>query len=226
MTGALLLQIFLYVNIFAIGALAVLAIQHAHAHFRPDAHKETQPTPEPEAALPQAVKRRLLRAAETQYQTILDRSAADLQHSLQATSIDLTKQLNKLGSEIVHDELQRYKQTIDQLRQKAEEGLGGAQDEITAHQAELKAKLDERHKELEAKLEEQHQQRVADLQARLEAEQQQVISQIDTKLADAVASFLTETLQHEVDLGAQTAYMTAMLEEHKAELVKKVSNEA
>jgi hypothetical protein len=48
---------------------------------------------------------------------------------------------------------------------------------------------------------------------------------MDTKLADAVTSFLMETLQHNVDLGAQSAYLTAMLDEHKDELVKGVKHE-
>jgi hypothetical protein len=55
------------------------------------------------------------------------------------------------------------------------------------------------------------------------AEKQKMIELMDTKLADAVGSFLVETLQHNIDLGAQTAYLTAQLEEHKAELVKGVS---
>jgi len=41
-----------------------------------------------------------------------------------------------------------------------------------------------------------------------------------------VASFLTETLQHNVDLGAQSAYLTAMLEEHKADFAKEVADES
>jgi hypothetical protein len=57
------------------------------------------------------------------------------------------------------------------------------------------------------------------------AERQALIQQMETKLADGVASFLTETLQHNVDLGAQTAYLTAMLEEHKDELTKGLKDE-
>jgi hypothetical protein len=45
-------------------------------------------------------------------------------------------------------------------------------------------------------------------------------------LADAVASFLIETMQHNVDLGAQSTYLTTMLEEHKTELTKGIIDEA
>ena len=59
----------------------------------------------------------------------------------------------------------------------------------------------------------------------LAAEKEQLAKLMDTKLADAVASFLMETLPHNVDLGAQSAYLTSMLEEHKAELVREVAGE-
>jgi hypothetical protein len=43
-------------------------------------------------------------------------------------------------------------------------------------------------------------------------------------LGDAVASFLIDTLQHEVDLGAQTNYLIKTLDEHKDELKKEVDD--
>ena len=52
---------------------------------------------------------------------------------------------------------------------------------------------------------------------------EQIIGQLDTKIADGIASFLVETLQHNVDLGAQTAYLTAQLEEHKADLIREIA---
>jgi len=69
--------------------------------------------------------------------------------------------------------------------------------------------------ELEAKLKEE-----------IAAEKKQLVQQLDTKLSDAVASFLLETMQHEVDLGSQSAYLTKMLDEHKAELIKELMDEA
>ena len=61
--------------------------------------------------------------------------------------------------------------------------------------------------------------------AELEAQKAQLIAQIDTKLADSVVAFLVETLQHDVDLGAQTQYLTKMLDEHKADFSGKVKDE-
>ena len=111
--------------------------------------------------------------------------------------------------------MQRYRALIDELRKQSETTAVGGQSKLAEHQAELSARLDERQIELEAKLSDE-----------MIAEKQRLTQQVDTKLADAVASFLIETLQHNVDLGAQSAYLTAMLEEHKAELTKGIVDEA
>lgn len=212
-----LLQLFLLLNVFLIGALTAVAVRHAYAHFRPSQHEPEKPhhTPPQSAHLPPATRERLLQAAQANFQKVLERSAADLHHDLKTTTIQLNKQLEQLGAAIISDEMKRYQEGLDELRARTEITIGSAQSEITQHQAELKAKLVEHQAELEANMGEQ-----------IAAEKQQLIQQIDTKLADAVASFLTETLQHNVDLGAQSSYLTAMLEEHKAELTKGVSDEA
>jgi hypothetical protein len=41
-----------------------------------------------------------------------------------------------------------------------------------------------------------------------------------------VVSFLIETLQHDIDLGAQSAYLTKVLEEHKDDFKQGVSSES
>lgn len=208
------LQIFLLINVFLMGMLATVAIRHAYAHFRPhshDAEKKPRP-PAPKAHLSPEVKAKLLEDARIKFQAELEHSASDLQRELQTTTGQLNKQLEKLGTEIVSDEMKRYHASIDQMRQQANTALSGAQSSIAVHQAELEAKLAERQTELEAKLAEQ-----------IAGEQQRLIQQIDTKLADAVASFLSEALQHNVDLGAQSPYLTALLEEHKADFKREVN---
>lgn len=210
------LQIFLLVNVFLIGALTAVAIRHAYAHFRPAHHEEEKPhrTP-PTAHLPPAIREQLLHAAKANFQVVLERSANQLQHSLDSTSTQLNKQLEKLGTKIIEDETERYRTTLDLLREQAETAINGAQSEISQHQTDLQAKLVEHQAKVEA-----------ELTAKMTAEHEQLLQQIDTKLADAVTSFLFETLQHNVDLGAQSSYLTAMLEEHKDELTKGVKNEA
>lgn len=210
------LQIFLLVNVFLIGALTAVAIRHAYAHFRPAAHHEPEkPRPTVQRVqLPPEVRERLLRTAQTNFESILNRTASELQHDLKATSLHLDQQLEKLGTKIVSDEMERYHVNLEQLRKQAESAITTAQTDITSHQTDIKAKLTEQQTALEAQLAE-----------KIAAEEAKILERIDTKLGDAVTSFLMETLQHNIDLGAQSDYLIAMLDEHKAELTKGVKNE-
>lgn len=202
---ATFLQLFLLLDVFLMGALTATAIRHAYAHFRP-----AKP-PEPETAhssaqsthMPAATREHLLEVAQTNFQKVLDRSASQLEHDLEATAARLNKTLEQLGTVVVGNELEHYRKELTQLRKQAEASVDGIRTEITKHQAELKDNLAKE----------------------MEAEKQMLIKQIDTKLADAVGSFLIETLQHNVDLGAQSPYLIAMLEEHKADFVKEVGDE-
>lgn len=202
MTGITFLQIFLLINVFIIGALSATAIRHAWAHFRPRPIKPEKPAPQP-VHLPPEVKERLLEKAQEDFKAILDKSANELQADLQSTASDLNKQLEKLGETVVTSETQRYQTMLEALRVQAETIITTAQTDIKDHQTDLKAKLTDN----------------------INAEKEQLIAQLDTKLADAVSSFLTETLQHNVDLGAQVPYMLSTLEEHKAELIKGINDE-
>lgn len=217
------LQIFLLVDVFVMGAIAAISVRHAFAFFR---HRKDEKKPvvvEPEkphvavqtAKLPPAVREKIVATAQANFQTILNRSAEELQQDLKHTTAQLDKQLQKLGVQIISTEMKRYQADIDKLRLEVTGEIGGAQTEITKHQTELKAKLDARQTELEAKLD-----------ADIKAEQERLVQNIDTKLADAVASFLMDTLQHNVDLGAQNSYLIATLEEHKNEFKKGISDEA
>ena len=213
--NAQFLQIFLLINIFLIGVVTALAVQHAFAHFKPHPPEADKPRPTPQNAhLPFEVRKHLLEAAQTHFEAVLDRSAAELQHDLTTTTAQINKQLERLGTEIVNDEMKRYRTSLDDLRKQTEATIASAQTEIAEHQSGLQAQLAQRQTELEAKLTEE-----------MAAEKQHLAQQIDTKLADAVASFLIETMQHNVDLGAQSTYLTTMLEEHKAELTKGITDE-
>lgn len=197
-----LLEIFLLFNALVVGIVATLAIQHAIAHFRP--RKDVKKTADTSAHLPTAVRDQLLADAQKKYQTMLDQAASDLQKDLSKTSTELTSQLHDIGSKIVNDELEQYKNTLKDMHVQADEAINGGRKDIETYQKEMKDKL----------------------AAEMETEKQRLIAQIDTKLSDAVVSFLIETLQHDVDLGAQSAYLTKVLEEHKEDFKKGVSDES
>ena len=207
------LQFFLLINVFLIGLLIPFGIRHAKAHFRPEEHDaEKVHHKTPAAHLPIATKERLLHEAETHFQTIIDRSTKELEHNLANINAQLNKRIQKMTDEIVTNEIKRYETNLDKMRKSAEDKINDAQIDIDKHQADLKEKLKARQIELEAELEQ-----------RIKEKEAQLSKDIDTKLADGVISFLTETMQHNVDIGAQSDYLIAMLEEHKAELTKDLS---
>lgn len=206
MNLATILQIFLLVDVFFVGVLAVIAVQHASAHFRP--HKQPENSPQAATApykdyVSPTMRERLAKESEARFQDALNRSAAELQTNLGSTAGQLDQLLKQLGAEIVGNELERYRTELSQLRKQAQTDMGAIKTEIEAHKAELETQL----------------------QQELAAEKQRLVQQLDTKLADAVSSFLLETLQHNIDLGAQEAYLKSTLEEHKADFVQEVADE-
>lgn len=211
--SSLFLQIFLIINVFLIGAATAVAIRHAYAHFKPQTHDAEHPhhTAAQQAHVSPQVKARLMKAAEAKMEAALERSAIQFEKSLQETTGRLDRQLERLGSKIISDEMARYSKALEELQARTQLSIGGAQSEIDQHQADLKTKLAERQAELEAQL-----------AAEMDAKKAQLTEELDTKLADAVASFLIETLPHDVDLGAQSAYLTRMLEEHKEDITQGV----
>lgn len=205
MSIATVLQIFLIVDVFFVGVLATVALQHAVAHFRPQKQSETPPstTAPTKDYVPPMMRERLAKESEAKFQDALNHSATELQNSLGATAGQLDQLLKQLGAEIVGNELERYRTDLTQLRTQAQADMGAIKTEVEAHKTELETQL----------------------QQELTAEKQRLIQQLDTKLADAVSSFLIETLQHNIDLGAQEAYLKSMLAEHKADFAREVADE-
>jgi len=204
MSGNILIQIFIFIEVFLMGVVAVIAVQHAYAHFKPEKpepERHDQPFINP---IPPSMKEHFLKVSETQFQTVLKRSASQLQYDLEVSTEQINGLVKKLATEIVSAEMERYRIQLSQLHDQTETDMRGIRDEVTKHEAELKAKA----------------------AAEIEAEKKMLIKQIDTKLADAVGSFLVETLQHNIDLGNQGSYLVGMLEEHKADFTKEVSDES
>jgi DNA repair exonuclease SbcCD ATPase subunit len=300
--GNIALQAFLLINILIVGAVIALAVVYLRAHLKEKSEPKKVEKPEALPILPSDARRRILHDAEEDYQEVLKRSALELQRNLETTTQRLNEQLDKMGTNIVSDEMERYKHGLDDLRKETENAVGSASAEIQKHQTELRAKLLERQAEVEAKIREQeaeleaklaartteleetfkqrqaefakkqaelesellkrqseldatvkereaslakrqaeldeelvrrqkeHADKQAALAAKLEqdmaAEREKAATALETKIGDTIATFLTETLGHNVDLGAQTAYLTSVLEEHKDDLVKGLRDDA
>ncbi len=192
--NSVFLQIFIFIDVFMIGALVPLIFRHAHMHYKPEKHKSDKPQ------VSAAVRERLLHNSELQYQKVLDHSVNVLQRDLDASASQINGLVTRFAGVIVGDEMERYRSELSKLHKQAEADMANIRQEISGHEAEIKEKY----------------------QAEMELEKKRLISQIDTKLGDAVGSFLVETLQHNVDLGNQTQYLVAMLEEHKDEFKQQV----
>jgi hypothetical protein len=200
------LQIFLIINACIIGGLITIAVEHAYAHYHPpkvEVKKVPVPAPDRSAHLPVEVREQLLADAHKKYQIMLDHAGSELEKDLASTSGMLTNQLKRIGAKIVNDELEQYKGTLRDMHVQADEAINGGRKDIVAYQQEMRAKLT----------------------AEVSAEKERLVGLIDTSLSDAVTSFLIETLQHDVDLGAQAPYLTSMLDAHKDDFKKSVTDE-
>jgi hypothetical protein len=112
---------------------------------------------------------------------------------------------------------------------------GELQTQIETHQATLERSLQELQASIDASLQQRQAlfaQKIGEreaaldtaLDAQLAKERDMLLQQIDTKLGDAVASFLLNTLGTNVDLGAQTPYLLQLLETHKDEFKREVGD--
>jgi hypothetical protein len=204
MTTSTLLQILLFLQIFVLGVIAAAAVQYWRRHKAAAAHETAGRRPvEAEEGLSPAVKQRLIDESELKIQNSLNHTVTKLDHDLESSAIQINQLVNRLASDIVAGEMERYRMQLGKLHEHASTEMGTIRTEIAKHEDELKARIAQE----------------------LAIEKQRLIKQLDTKLADAVASFLNETLQHNVDLGNQTAYLISMLEEHKAEFIKEVGQD-
>ena len=199
------LALFLLVDMFFVGVLVSVAVQHARTHFettKPSA-ENAETVVHPNEVMTPVMRAQLVRESQKHFEETVSKSVSQLQQNLGATASELDQLLRRLGGEIVGNELERYRVELGQLRQRAQADLGAIKTEVTAHQAELeKQAADE-----------------------VAAEKQRLIKQIDARLNDAVSSFLVEALQHHIDLGAQEEYLTRLLEEHKQDFMKEVGDE-
>lgn len=195
------LETFLVIDALVVGAVVTLAIQHALAHFKPDKHDaERRPQPE-KVNLPPEVKKQMQEKAKANFEATIDKYTTQLQKDLRYNEASLSSRLDKLSADIINRESGRYKEELDVLRQQIAATNKTASTEMKQQQADLEAQLKQD----------------------FEAEKQRRITQLDTKISDAVTSFLLDTMGREVDLGAQSKYIMKQLEEHKAEIIKGVS---
>ena len=215
------LEIFLLANAFLLGVVVVLAVQYGLAHRRNEKGANSSDT----TPVPKAVRERIAKQAEENFQGIVNRSGLQLQSDLSSTGSHLNKLLEKFGSDVLDDEIKLFRENVAQIRASTQSTLTGAQDEITTQQTAILKSLATRQAELDQRMSQKQAELESQLATSFEAEKQQLSAHLNEKLSDAVNAFLLETLGHEVDLGSQSDYLVSVLEANKEQLIKGVTDE-
>lgn len=200
---SIFLQIFLYVDVFIIGAVFAVALRHGYAHYHP------APKPKPTKPLaqtnhiPQEVREKMLIESQQKFQHVLDHSADQLDHELSVTAQRINTTVSKLASDILTKELTSFQAMFKSYQEKAIKELEDSKSQTETYKAELKEEI----------------------KKEVETEKARLIDEINNRLSDAIMSFLTEAMQYDIDLGSQSDYLLSQLELHKEEFIKAVKDE-
>lgn len=120
---------------------------------------------------------------------------------------DIVKQRDELAQRLI-DHQAKLEASLLQLQSSIEQSLQDRQQAFTKAIQDRETALD------------------AQLDAELAKERALLVQQIDTKLGDAVGSFLLNHLGTNVDLGAQTPYLMKLLEDNKDQFKAEVTDDA
>lgn len=169
-----------------------------------------------------------LTARQAELENGLVTKITELEQELVTRQAELQTELNERQAELEA----RLAKHHAELRTGFDERQKKVEAELIRHQAELESALTERkvslakiQTELETTLETRRRELEATLADEMSRKRAFLAAQLEEKLSSAVSSFLLESLQHSVDLGAQTPYLTALLEEHKSELIAGVTRD-
>lgn len=169
----------------------------------------------------QAELRAQLAEKQAAMDTKLAEHQAELEQKLAARSAELEQEFAELQARYNKQQAALEAQ-LAQQEAELSSTVKTRELQLSEHQAALETELTKRQEAYAAKQTELE----AKLEAELEKRKTAYATQLDTKLGDAVAAFLTDTLGTNVDLGAQTAYLLAQLDAHKDELIDGVRNDS
>ena len=200
----LFLQLFLALNLFVLGIVVTLTIQHWRAPRR----QKTAPAPSKKAVgLSSEERERLARQLEANFQRLLGSSSAELEKDLEDTTARLRDRFRAISSDISSEELEQYHSTLNELQEQAKHTLGGLQSAVAQHQSDLTKKLGERQAELEAAL--------AKRGAQLEAE-------LNERQAELEANLMRHTLELKQAFKERQDAFEAELNQQQAQLKSSV----
>lgn len=138
--------------------------------------------------------------ARAQLSKAAETAAKRLKESLDNTVDQIASNINDMTSTQLAQEFEKYQVSLQALR-----------DQSIAEFNKIQKELDQRKGEL-----------LDHLEREVAKEQSRRVEQLTTKLNDVVASYLTETLGNQVDLGAQSTYIFAALQQHKDDIKRDI----
>lgn len=209
--GSNILLIILIVNVFILGVVIAFAVSHWHRNLRPRNVSSQR------ELLPEEVRQQIYDEARSDYEKVLRRSAVAFGKDLDATTDDLTKQLDKLGDTIMQDEMAQYKSGLDSLQNEVQKKAGSTSAEIDAHQAELRKQFAERMSAMDAQLA-HHQQEIETKLAERSAELEREFAEIQSEYVKKQAALEAELAEKESTLASNLKEREATLATHQAEL--------
>lgn len=245
--GADILQLLLLGNVFVLGIVVTIAIRHFTEHRDARHHTPSIISEDMHTELSEATKQQFMAVLESSGAALtneMNTTAKRLNRLLEQFGTDILEdemRLFRQNLEIIRKKIESetassHNQIADHQTE-IETELQRRRDEIARrfndHQARLEASLLEAQSSMQQTLVERQQRFTqslaqretaldANLDAQLQKERQLLVDQIDTRLGDAVASFLTNSLGSNIDLGAQTPYLMQLLDSHKDEIKREV----
>lgn len=138
--------------------------------------------------------------ARKQIATVAQDTADRLRQSLTTTADQVAARINDTIEASISQEFEKYNVSLEALREQSIDEFSKLQQELDNRRLQLTEQLDK-------KIAEEFTKRM---------------DWFTIRLSDVVSSYLTESLGNEVDLGAQSAYITKVLEAHKDDIKKDV----
>ena len=246
--GSDLLQIILLANVFLLGIAVAIAARHFMGHDTPK--HTTSLSEETRQQLAETMKTEFASALEASSASLkndMTSTAKELNRLLATFGTEILNEEMKLFRDNLesirkktvletgntHGQIAAHQAELEmdlakrrgELQAQIEQHQHGLEKTILDLQTSVEQSLKTRQAAFAQSLEKREASLNMDLDTEIAKERALLIQQIDTKLGDAMASFLLNSLGTNVDLGAQGPYLMKLLEAHKDELKKEVAGE-
>lgn len=244
--GTDILQLILIGNVFILGAVVAVGVRAYLDHKHPRTHSGIMNT-ELTSQLGEDAERAMKSAFEAASASLtnnLNTTASDLNRELASFGSSIIEEEMRLFRDNLerirakterevgstHGQIAARQSTLEvelaQRRNELEQHLAAQQhtleSSLTQLQSNIERTLGQRKQAFASAQSEREKSLDASLDEEIAKERAALITRIDTRLNDAMSSFLLETLGSDIDLGAQMPYILRQLESQKDELKKEV----